>query len=904
MLSRSYCFCIPLRQAWFILYCSLACIALAEESYGQDSDEISAKVGREPEPAWVVPLDVDLAAKTPKNAGDGGIWHLLIDSQIDAKSRTRYEHYAYRFLSESGVQEYSERSIEFDPVCQILTLHRLRIHRNGKIIDRLPNQDIRTLDRESGHEDQLYDGQLTSIMLLEDIRVGDVLEYAYSIKGHNPLFGDHFSRTKRWSWGTTIHRAQYRVLWDRQKLPFIRAENFENNPTIKKTPSGHEVIWEQKNTRPVIEESGLPDDFSPYAWIDIADYKSWDEVRQWARELYQFPDILPGELETKVEEIRRLPNDEKKALAALRYVQDNIRYVGSFMGEHSHKPYEIDTIMTRRFGDCKDKTLTLVTLLKKLGIQAEPALVETDYGKQLADWLPSPFKFDHVVTKLTLEGKIYWIDPTRSFQRGDSLDKIYFPDYGLALVLDETTAGLEAIKSPGFLNPKTQIFEVFTFKDYKGDAHLEVKTEFHGKNADSTRAYFSKNGSETIKDAYVDFYADDYPGISAEGDIIGTDHEDENRYTVTETYLIKDFWTKDDGDTLWDGSFFPRSLYNELDAPNRTERSMPYAVSHLRNIESTLKIVLPSRWEDEEESTKIEDPTFSFSNKAKSKGNVTEVVCRYVSKRSRVPAKDMAEYAKKINQAKDMVGYHFSIRDSYREREAKDLDKKIDLEDLEEDEPYEPNWLANIIVFGSFVFGLLAAGALYFWNPPSRFPLRSKKHGELIVGRGGWMVLVAFGIFVRPLFTTYRLSQSVSDLDLNVWNFLTTSGYENYHILWGPAILGSAMANAFLLPIGILQIILYFQLRTSFPIPVILELVFLFLLTLISAIVYQILPGVGEEAKVETLTQAAKIFLASLVWIPYLLVSKRVRNTFVKRRGKTLVPPPLPVITGEAQAET
>ncbi len=904
MLSRSYCFCIPLRQAWFILYCSLACIALAEECYGQNSDAISAKVGREPEPAWVVPLDIDLAAKTPKNAGDGGIWHLLIDSQIDAKSRTRYEHYAYRFLSESGVQEYSERSIEFDPVCQILTLHRLRIHRNGKIIDRLPNQEIRTLDRESGHEDQLYDGQLTSILLLKDIRVGDVLEYAYSIKGHNPLFGDHFSRTKRWSWGTTIHRAQYRVLWNRQKLPFIRAENFENNPTIKKTPSGHEVIWEQKNTRPVIEESGLPDDFSPYAWIDIADYKSWDEVRQWARELYQFPNILPGELEKKVEEIRRLPNDEKKSLAALRYVQDNIRYVGSFMGEHSHKPYEIDTIMTRRFGDCKDKTLTLVTLLKKLGIKAEPALVETDYGKQLADWLPSPFKFDHVVTKLTLDGKIYWIDPTRSFQRGDSLDKIYFPDYGLALVLDETTAGLETIKSPGFLNPKTQIFEVFTFKDYKGDARLEVKTEFHGKNADSIRAYFSKNGSETIKDAYVDFYADDYPSISAEGDIVGTDHEDENRYTVTEAYLIKDFWTKDDGDTLWDGSFFPRSLYNELDTPNRTERSMPYAVSHPRNIESTLKIVLPSRWEDEEESTKIEDPTFNFSNKSKSKGNVTEVFYRYVSKKSRVPAKDMAEYAKKINQAKDMVGYHFSIRDSYREREAKDLDKKINLEDLEEEEPYEPNWLANIIVFGSFVFGLLAAGALYFWNPLAGPPQRSMRHREFFVGRGGWLVIVAFGLFMRPAFGIYALFGNFADLDLNVWNGVTTPDNEFYHILWGPTILGSAMSNSFLLPLEFLQIVLYFQLRTSFPKLVIAEFVFLLIQIIVLSAAYQVLPGVDEATKREMGFEAFKTLFGAIIWIPYFLASRRVRNTFVKRRGRKLDPPPLPAITGEAEAET
>ncbi len=865
-------------RVWIVLFCASG-LWISDTTLA-----IEAVVAREPEPAWVKPLSVDLVAKTPKSAGDGGIWYLLIDSQIDTASDTSYGHYAYRFLSESGVQEYSERSIEFDPAYQTLTLHRLRIHRDGKVIDRLPNQEIRTLDRESGHEEQLYDGQLTSIILMEDIRVGDVLEYAYSVKGHNPLFGDHFSKTKRWSWGITIHHARYRLLWDRDELPLIRTENFDEKPTVTKTDKGHEIIWEQRNTKPIFEESGLPYDFSPYKWIEIGDYKTWDEVRKWARNLYQSPETLPEDLEKKVEAISNLPNEEKKVLAALRFVQDNIRYVGSFMGEHSHRPYEVNEIMDRRFGDCKDKTLILVTMLNKLGIKAEPALVETSLRKEITKSLPSPFDFDHVVTRVSLANKVYWIDPTRSFQRGNSLDKIYFPDYGAALVLDESSAGLATIKSPGFLNPRTEILEVYTLKDYQGDVRLKVKTEYFGLDADTMRSYFSSSSRETIKDSYIDFYATDYPGVSAVEDIVGEDNEDENRFTVKEEYLIKDFWTRDDDDSLWEGSFTPRTVYNELVAPNRAERKMPYRVGHPRNLEHTVKIVLPSKWKEDQEGKEIDHSAFFFSYAITSTANETELKYVYKSKKSQIPAKHVAKYTKEIDRAKDLIGFHYSIPNSYRELDAKDLSKNIDLENSDEDLPYEPNWLATIIALGALFFGILVSVALYFWNPQATTSGDDSK--SYLVGRGGWLVVVAFGVFIRPLYGIYSLFVSFGDLDLNVWNELTTVGNEFYDPLWGPMILGNAMFYMFHLPFGILQIVLYLQLRTSFPKVLIAEFVLLLINASLTCAIYQELAGVDAATINEAKREAMKVLFASAIWIPYLLVSVRVHNTFVRRRGE------------------
>ena len=208
--------------------------------------------------------------------------------------------------------------------------------------------------------------------------------------------------------------------------------------------------------------------------------------------------------------------------------------------------------------------------------------------------------------------------------------------------------------------------------------------------------------------------------------------------------------------------------------------------------------------------------------------------------------------------------------------------------------PYRPNWLAYIIGLGTLFFGTILSAALYFWNPKVRQLSDPFASGRDWVGRGGWLVLLAIGLFIRPFYRFYSLGEGFDNLDLDIWNAVTTEGDESYHLLWGPAILGGVMWDLFLLPLELLQIVLYIQLRTSLPKLLIVEFIILLAEGVIFGVVYQILPGVDEGAKAEWFAVFVSGLLAAMIWIPYLLVSRRVRNTFVVRRGAGVVPPPLP----------
>ena len=96
--------------------------------------------------------------------------------------------------------------------------------------------------------------------------------------------------------------------------------------------------------------------------------------------------------------------NRQKADALLEYVQKEIRYTGLEIGLHSHAPNPPKVVLDRHFGDCKDKSLLLISVLGAVGIDAYPALVSSSLRVHVGEILPSPLAFDHVVVFAVIDG--------------------------------------------------------------------------------------------------------------------------------------------------------------------------------------------------------------------------------------------------------------------------------------------------------------------------------------------------------------------------------------------------------------------------------------------------------------------------------------------------------------------
>lgn len=199
-----------------------------------------------------------------------------------------------------------------------------------------------------------------------------------------------------------------------------RADQALGKPRLKKTSLGNELLLELVEAESPAPPAGAPARFSMPASLEISPYSDWSEISSLLAPAYSKSSEL-GPDSPLHQEIRRIAasaaSPEARAMAALRLVQDQIRYLALTIGEGSFVPATADQTWARKYGDCKGKTVTLLALLKGLGIEAEPFLVHTQIGDSLKDRLPQVGLFNHVIVKARIGGRSYWLDGTGSGDR-------------------------------------------------------------------------------------------------------------------------------------------------------------------------------------------------------------------------------------------------------------------------------------------------------------------------------------------------------------------------------------------------------------------------------------------------------------------------------------------------------
>jgi len=150
-------------------------------------------------------------------------------------------------------------------------------------------------------------------------------------------------------------------------------------------------------------------------------------------------------------------------------------------------------------------------------------------------------------------------------------------------------------------------------------------------------------------------------------------------------------------------------------------------------------------------------------------------------------------------------------------------------------------------------------------------------------GLGGWLVVVAIGLFATPIRLATFMLQTYPPIFRNgTWERLTTPGPAPYHPLWGTVLLGEIVINSVFIVIALYLLFLFFRKSRRFPKIYIGLLISSVLFILVDAIaVGVVVPGQGILDP-GTLGEFARSLIAASIWIPYLIVSKRVKNTFVR----------------------
>ena len=411
-----------------------------------------------PAPAWVQRQPIPTAKPT-----EAPVLVLLGDQQtsLEPGKVTSFTEGVLKIQNSQGLAA-GNLSLVWQPATDTVTVNKLHIIRGDKVIDVLADgQTFTVLRRETNLDAATLDGTLTATIQPEGLQEGDVIDFATTIERSDPVLKGHVE-TMFGEWNALPMRTAHASLsWP--KDIHLNTKETPNLPPLQRLANNgtNQLSFSIQNVEPLVPPNGAPQRFTIGRLAEASDFAAWSDVADLMIPLFRDASAIAnsGSLHDEVEKIRASTTDPtQRAEQALALVQNRIRYVALLMGQGGYVPAPAETTWSRRFGDCKAKTALLMGILRSLGIEAEPVLVQSKLGDIVADRLPMLSLFDHVLVRAHVGGKDYWLDGTRT---GDTnLDSIEIPDFGWGLPLVEHAQLIHLIPKP--------------LERPEGETHLEI----------------------------------------------------------------------------------------------------------------------------------------------------------------------------------------------------------------------------------------------------------------------------------------------------------------------------------------------------------------------------------------------------------------------------------------------
>lgn len=438
--------------------------------------------------SWVLPPP---SATASTLSTDAAVRFDYLDNQVRiTPDGIAQEYTAYRLkITKPEGLAAGNLTLGWRPDSGGMTVHYVHLIRSGQTSDILAATKFIILQREAQLEQSVLTGQRTASLQVPGLQVGDELELAVTIDKRDagldgrvaglmlfPVAGTPGTFRFRLNWPSS-RQLEWHATKDMSRIEPTTADGWTTLDVTMRDPSG------------AIPTQGAPTRYNVRRLIEYSDFRTWPDVSRQLAPMYERAATLGAKSEIKAEAAAiaaRTSDPSERAQAALQLAEDRVRYVFIALNGGSYVPATADETWKRRFGDCKAKAVLLVALLRQLGIEAEPALVNSQGGDGLDERLPGPRFFDHVIARAVVSGKVVWLDATRVGDR--YLDNLPSP-YRWALPLATSGATLEKTQphDDGFPS-LISIVDIDATAGFDQDAHVHMANIIRGDEAFATQA--------------------------------------------------------------------------------------------------------------------------------------------------------------------------------------------------------------------------------------------------------------------------------------------------------------------------------------------------------------------------------------------------------------------------------
>jgi len=612
-----------------------------------------------PPPAWVVPSEPDWSFE-PES--DEGLAFLLTDEQHDVATQCCWQRLVRRLLSVGSVQALSQVEIDFDPAAHRLLIHELAVWRkqdDGSWHRRslASRESFMLRQRERQLEQQILNGYVSVVALLEDVRVGDAIDLAWTLELRDALADLRFTTYYTFAWSVPVARATLTIHLDDAAPSRWRLHSPEGETPPSVVEACGRLQTSVERPTPFEFEYNTPAEYWPFSVLEISNWHSWAEVAQFFGSLWA--DALadgPEEIAAFAASLRRDDGISDEITRAIRFVQEEVRYLAVDFGSGSGMlPNGAATVLRRRFGDCKDKSVLLAALLRRMGIEAWPFLVSSGWEGAVARLQPSASCFSHAIVTFQHGGERHFVDPTVLGQRGD-LSHMTTPSFGCGLEVRPDATALLALSEPEPV--ELTLVERFELDHRHQQGRVEQTLSALGGISDDLRAALSHNGTSTFFDARFDELQQHFPALArAELAPEVIDDEVGNRLELRCSYHLPT-WGAPGTKRPSHFEYGAHGLFLAVESVNKLEqRRTPWALRY--PMKALHRVVVRGKCVQKvkAESYRFEGPGFIYTCHVKPGKREITFDYRWETTQRAVPAEQWEAYCRARDEALDNAGW-------------------------------------------------------------------------------------------------------------------------------------------------------------------------------------------------------------------------------------------------------
>lgn len=431
---------------------------------------------------------------------------LNVSTVFESGLGSRFRQVAVQIHDEEGARRMRTYAIQWDPTSQRVDLRLARVYRGGERLEA-----AQLFEQPLGEPwYRIYYDTRALVVVFPALLPGDVVELRWRVDdvAHRNLFADYFGDLTFLQDLQPVRRSDYVLI-----TPARRTFHF-NEPSLpglrheRREADGARVDhWIAENVPALRTEPDAPGftEIAPY--LHVSTYQSWEDVGRWYWGLIQDQLYADEGLKRTVRQLVAGKTDTRSKVEAIhRWVLDHTRYVGLEFGIHGYKPYRVPQIVSRGFGDCKDKASLLYTMFREAGIDAHIVLVRTRRNGRIEDLPASLAVFDHAIAYVP-ELDLY-LDGTAEHS---SITELPEMDQGVTVlhVHPEGSALRRTPVLPPEQNHRERHLDVRLAAD--GSARVDAREVVRGSGAPRLRSTYQAEG--TRRERYERELRTLFPGL-------------------------------------------------------------------------------------------------------------------------------------------------------------------------------------------------------------------------------------------------------------------------------------------------------------------------------------------------------------------------------------------------------